>query len=303
MTMPLSISAEGNEAVFRSGFAPEDWTALAAAVEALERVSLASSLNRALGKRIKAAASFVPQRMAGTVSQAVNLALRAALGAAIRSLGAATPSSSRAKVSGRSMIAHRAAVTLSGAAGGAFGLAMLPVELPVSTTLMLRAIADIARAEGEDLSDPDATLACIEVFALGGAPGEESWESGYFAVRAFLAKAMGSATLYLASRSVIEEAAPALMRYISLVAARFGAAVTQKLAAQAVPLLGAAGGAAVNYVFMEHFQRVAKGHFTVRRLERIYGFEVVREAYERIRLARAGDRARPVSATPSDASV
>ena len=38
----------------------------------------------------------------------------------------------------------------SGAAGGAFGLASLPVELPVSTTIMLRSIADIARAEGED---------------------------------------------------------------------------------------------------------------------------------------------------------
>jgi hypothetical protein len=70
--------------------------------------------------------------------------------------------------------------------------------------------------------------------------------------------------------------------------------VTQKLAAQAVPLLGAAGGAAVNYVFMEHFQRLAKAHFIVRRLERIYGPALIREAYEQIRLARAGDRAQRV---------
>jgi hypothetical protein len=33
---------------------------------------------------------------------------------------------------------------------------------------MLRSIADIARSEGEDLSDPEAALSCVEVFALGG---------------------------------------------------------------------------------------------------------------------------------------
>ena len=41
----------------------------------------------------------------------------------------------------------------SGAAGGAFGLATLPVELPVSTIIMLRSIAAIARNEGEEPSD------------------------------------------------------------------------------------------------------------------------------------------------------
>jgi hypothetical protein len=58
--------------------------------------------------------------------------------------------------------------------------------------------------------------------------------------------------------------------------------VTQKVAAQALPVIGALGGAAVNYAFMEHFQDVARGHFTVRRLERTYGKEFVRSEYERI---------------------
>jgi hypothetical protein len=34
--------------------------------------------------------------------------------------------------------------------GGGFGLAALPVELPISTIIMLRSIGDIARSEGED---------------------------------------------------------------------------------------------------------------------------------------------------------
>jgi hypothetical protein len=41
---------------------------------------------------------------------------------------------------------------------------MLPIELPVSTVIMLRSIADIARSEGEDLSDP-RRLPCVQVFA------------------------------------------------------------------------------------------------------------------------------------------
>ena len=66
------------------------------------------------------------------------------------------------------------------------------------------------------------------------------------------------------------------------VAARFGVVVSQKVAAQALPVVGAIGGAAVNYAFMEHFQDVARGHFTVRRLERLYGKEAIRAEYDAI---------------------
>jgi hypothetical protein len=47
--------------------------------------------------------------------------------------------------------------------------------------------------------------------------------------------------------------------------------VSQKLAADVIPVVGALGGAAVNAAFIDHFQMLARGHFTVRRLERIYG--------------------------------
>ena len=75
-----------------------------------------------------------------------------------------------------------------------------------------------------------------------------------------------------------------LVRLISLIAARFGLVVSQKMAAQLVPVIGAMGGAAVNYAFVDHFQNVARGHFTVRRLERAYGAEAIRTEYELLRL-------------------
>jgi hypothetical protein len=74
-----------------------------------------------------------------------------------------------------------------------------------------------------------------------------------------------------------------ILRLVAQVASRFGVAVSEKAAAQALPLVGALGGAAVNLLFMDHFQKMAQGHFTVRRLERRYGVEAVREEYERLR--------------------
>src|ERR1700761_9488493 len=87
--------------------------------------------------------------------------------------------------------AHKLAAAASGAVGGALGLAALPLELPISTTILLRSIAEIAREEGEDLNAPEAAFACVEVFALGGQRnGEAAFESGYFAVRTALAKSV-----------------------------------------------------------------------------------------------------------------
>ena len=145
---------------------------------------------------------------------------------------------------------------------------------------MLRSIADIARSEGEDLSQPEATLACLQVFALGGhSSGVDLMDGGYFAIRGLLAKTVSEAATYVAQKGVVDEAAPVLVRLLSQIAGRFGVVVSQKLAAQAVPLIGAVGGAAVNVAFTEHFQTLAKGHFTVRRLERRYSPEIVKREY------------------------
>jgi hypothetical protein len=36
----------------------------------------------------------------------------------------------------------------------------------------------------------------------------------------------------------------------------------------------------INTLFIDHFQKRARGHFVVRRLEMVHGYEVVRKAYE-----------------------
>jgi hypothetical protein len=158
----------------------EDREALRRAVKSLEHPSLAARLTNLVGKPVELIGYALPSFASKAIASATSKGLEAALKVALRTL----PSSPRAN----SQFLHRALATASGAAGGTFGLAALPVELPVSTVIMLRSIADIARSEGEDLSDPEAALSCVEVFALGGRAGSaDASESGYFAVRGMLA--------------------------------------------------------------------------------------------------------------------
>lgn len=175
---------------------------------------------------------------------------------------------------------HKLGVALSGGVGGFFGLAALAIELPISTSIMLRSITDIARSEGESISSLETKLACLEVFALGGtSPADDAAEGGYYAVRAALAKSIADASEFLVSKTFTDQSAPVLIKFISMIAERFGVQVTEKAAAQAIPALGAAGGAIINTLFMDHFQDMARGHFIVRKLERIYGKAIIEKCY------------------------
>lgn len=178
---------------------------------------------------------------------------------------------------------HALAVTATGGVGGFFGLAGLTVELPVTTTLMLRSIADIARSQGERPEDPDTIAACLSVLAHGSHDrGDDAAESGYFAVRAAMAQQVAAAAQFVATHGLSHKGAPMLVAMLSRIASRFSVSVGNKVAAQAVPVIGALGGAALNALFISHFQSVARGHFTIRRLERRYGEADVRLAWERL---------------------
>jgi hypothetical protein len=253
----------------------EDLIALRAAVQTLEHPGLAVRLAEIAGKPIELVGRALPVTASKAVTAATTKALNAALVMAFRTMQNEPKAASR--------LLHKALAATSGAVGGSFGLAGLPIELPISTLIMLRSIGDVARSEGEDLTSPETALACLQVFALGGLKGgADAANSGYFAVRGLLAKSVGEAARFIAERGGVAEGAPVLVRLIAQIASRFGVVVTQKLAAQAVPLIGAVGGAAVNYAFIDHFQEMARAHFVVRRLERRYGKDAVRAAYARL---------------------
>jgi hypothetical protein len=221
----VDAAAEQSSVEF-ARLAADDFIRLRQAVRLLEHPGFAARLASTIGKPIDLIGQALPASASQTIAVAATKGLEAALKVALRTM--------RQQSHPRSPLLHKALVTVSGAAGGAFGLAALPIELPVSTVIMLRSIAAIARSEGEDLSAPEAALACVQVFALGGnAVSAEAAESGYFAVRGVLAKAMSEAARFVAERGAIAEGGPILVRLINQIAYRFGVAVTQKLAAQA----------------------------------------------------------------------
>jgi hypothetical protein len=254
----------------------EDLEDLREAKSRLENPGLVARITNMIGTPIEKGFALLPAQWSDVVNHATQKALQTALDVAVTTMDGRGAQST-------SDIVHKALVAVTGASGGAFGLPALPIELPVSTTVMLRSIADIARSQGEQIKLPTTKLACLEVFALGGSSkGDDAADIGYFAVRAALARAVSEATQYILEKGLAQKSAPALIRFITQVASRFGVTVSEKVAAQALPIIGAAGGAVINVMFIDHFQDMARGHFTVRRLERTYGPDLVRIEYDKL---------------------
>lgn len=160
-----------------------------------------------------------------------------------------------------------AAAMASGGAGGAGGLLASAAELPVTITLILHAIRREAVLAGFDPDDPVIRAECLQVFAAGSP----------------LAGDDGVNTSFISARLTLT--GPALQTLIATVAPKLAAVMTQKLAAQAVPLLGAVTGAALNAVFMTWYREVAAIRFALLRLSQGHGEARVLEAF-RVETAR-----------------
>jgi hypothetical protein len=139
-----------------------DRAILTQAVGQLEHAGLAAKLAAVVGMPVEKLLGWLPDAIQTQVNTLTEEALEKALRVAMKTLD-----SDRASAPAPWNLTHKAAVTLSGVTGGMFGAPALVVELPITTVIILRSIADIARSKGEKLSDPAVQLACLEVFALG----------------------------------------------------------------------------------------------------------------------------------------
>jgi hypothetical protein len=170
---------------------------------------------------------------------------------------------------------RRMMAAATGGASGFIGAPGIAADLPVTTCLMMRSIAEIARAHGEDLTSADTRQACIEVFAFGGPEiADENIDVAYWTIR-----------------SSLSHASIALL--IRQVGTRFGVMLSQKYLTQMVPLIGAAAGSTLNYVFMDYYQRMARVHFTLRELERRHDPDAVRACFEGLLRVARSRRGRP----------
>jgi hypothetical protein len=261
-----------------------DLESLREAKRRLENPSLAAKLSHTLGAPLEKGMSRLPAKWSSSIAEVTRKSLEGALRVALATIDKGDKGEKKhGEQPPPALRQHQWLVAATGAAGGAVGLPALAFELPLSTIVMLRSIGDIARSEGEDLDHPETKLACLEVFALGGhSLADDSADTGYFAVRGALSKAVQEAAKHVAEKGIAGKGAPALVRLIAQIATRFEFVVSEKAVAQLVPVVGAAGGAIVNLLFIDHYQDVARGHFTVRRLEREYSADVVSQLYAKL---------------------
>ena len=246
---------------------------LIAAYQALEHPSFAARLSNVVGTPIEVAIHLLPRKWYKSIQSAAEKAIAKSLSAALSSIN-------REHKAGASETYHNIMAAGSGAVGGLFGLPGLLIELPITTTLMMRGIAEIARQEGEDIDHAETQWACVQVFAFGGpTEDDDAAETGYYSVRLALSSYVSAAGLHIMRNGLQAEGGPVFLSLINAIAHRFGLALSNRSAAQLIPVVGALGGATVNTIFMHHFQSIARAHFRVRRLERKYGEEFVRARY------------------------
>ena len=272
---------------------------IAEAAAYLERPGFLVRASNTIGRPAEALLRRLPGPAGKLLDRATEAALRRAMEVALVRLPRKRPVDTDAPV--RDLVAatfhrgsaHTMAVGAAGFAGGMWGMAALPLELPATTIVMLRAIADIAAQLGADLDDPEQRLSCLAVFALGdGAQGAAASElhthqTSYYASRVGLQRGMQTLGRWAAAASADEVAKQVLKgrgglvgELLARLVPRFGTVVSQKTALQILPVVGAATAAAMNVAFLDHYHQVARYHFALQLLERRHGEDAVRACFE-----------------------
>ncbi|MGB3553569.1 MAG: EcsC family protein [Jannaschia sp.] len=182
---------------------------------------------------------MLPAPVKSGLEKATALALERAFSAA---------AASRGRLADTSDWLTRALTMGTGAAGGFGGLPSALAELPITTTVMLRAIQGIADEHGFDPALPEVRAACLRVFAAAGPLDDDD----------------GTDLSFITMRLTLTGGA--VQGLIAKVAPRLAVPLGQKLAAQAVPVIGAAAGAATNYIYTSYYQEMARVQFGLMRL-------------------------------------
>lgn len=271
---------------------PEDLEAIRQAKQDMEQLGWAIRNINKIGNAMEAGFKYIPPKALALLQKSTEKALMAVVKANLMTIEKDT---TFRKPSNR---AYKALVTGSGAVSGFFGsttgigTVIFASEIALTTKFMMRTILDIARSEGEDIYALEAQMACLEVFALGGASkDDDGTESSYYATRMALSSSLKKvtassihATLDALVKSSRALGSNALHKFVSKIATRLSVVFSEKVMAQAVPVIGAAGGGTLNYIFIDHFQKMASAHFKIRRLERRYGEALVKAAYDAVAL-------------------
>jgi hypothetical protein len=265
---------------------PEDLEALKQAKANMENMSWAMRKVNKIGDTLETGMTFVPEK----VVDKLQIMTQTNLLTIQKNKTFKKPSK----------LVYKSIVTSSGALSGffgattGFGTAIFASELTLTTKFLMRTIMDIARSEGEDIYRLEGQMACLEVFALGGeSKDDDGLETSYYTTRIAINSALNNvsaAGVKVGLDTLIKGASTlgsgVLSNFVSKIATRLSLLISEKFLAQALPIVGAIGGGGLNYVFVDHFQKMATAHFSIKRLERNYGEAQVKLAYETIEVSK-----------------
>lgn len=250
----------------------------------LENPSFLIRAANLVGKPLERGLKMLPALVQSRIQAAVRTSVERGLVLVTKSVKPVERTFTEASAeSRRKGLFHTAASFGTGALGGFFGVASLPIELPVTTAIMLRSIVSTAQDYGHDISDPEVQLECLYVLSLG-APNEPSSDEANAATEGFNSAYWTSRLAFTdlirhAAREIERSSAPFLVRFLATVASRFELVVSEKALAEVLPVIGAIGGGTINAAFTDHFNKAARYHFGLRALERKYSEAVVRGNY------------------------
>jgi len=224
------------------------------------------SLASMAGKKADNMLTRLPNNVQRQISEVAEMALREAYKFAVLTQGKSDSGTMAGMALGwaKGPKWHAVATSLTGLLGGAIGLPGILIELPVTTTIILRSIQEVAAEYGEDLRDPAVQAQCVAAFGLGGLLDDDDDDDiVFFASRAMLTGKIAT-------------------KVIRAVLPRFSIIVTEKVMTQATPVVGGIVGASINPFFANYFRAMAQVHFRLRKLERQANSDQLRACFLRL---------------------
>ena len=274
---------------------PEDLEALKQAKSNMLNISWAMRNVNKIGDTVETGMTFVPEKIVVKIQSLTQKALLKIIKANLLTIQKNKTFKKPSKVTYKSIVTGSGALSGFFGATTGFGTAIFASELTITIKFLMRTIMDIARSEGEDIYTLEGQMACLEVFALGGdSKDDDGLETSYYTTRIAINSALNNvsaAGLKVGLETLVKGASTlgsgALSNFVSKIATRLSLLISEKFLAQALPIVGAIGGGSLNYVFVDHFQKMATAHFTIKRLERNYSEGIVKLAYENIEVVKS----------------
>jgi len=259
----------------------------------LEHPNLLIRLANLVGQPIDILQKSLPFKLKQQLSYLIDQSLRGAMRLAVRSIQIRQPAvlswDKAYQQTDRSFWAHTMATATTGAIGGWMGLAALPLELPVSTGLILRSISSVASEWGHNVQDPQIQMECLFIFTLGSSKShsDDEMDEAYLTSRIAFAQMLRDAAIFISHHSskqilsaIDKESAPIIVGLLSKIARSFEISVSRKIMTTAIPVIGAVTGAAINAAFCDYFTIAARYHFGLKYLENHYGQSIIQNLYQ-----------------------